>query len=268
MRKILFFLLFFSFSFGASITNGEIEIITIESQYAGNLSVNDKKLPWIPHPTQKNQKIAFIPAGYYDTKGITVTNSLNGVSGNFEFDIAKKNYKKEKITVDNAKVNPPKSVLKRIAKEKNEANAIYRVFGDNLYFDSKFMAPMNSFVTSEFGTARVFNNQVKSYHSGMDFRAPIGQNVLAANDGIVKIAKDRYYAGNGVVIDHGGGIYTQYYHLSNLNVKVGDKVKKGDIIGLSGNSGRVSGPHLHFGVMVSGVQVSPVDFIEKINGLF
>ena len=89
--------------------------------------------------------------------------------------------------------------------------------------------------------------------------------MIAANDGVVAIAKDRYYAGGSVVIDHGEGIYTQYYHLSALNVKVGQSVKKGDIIALSGASGRVSGPHLHFGVIAGGVQVNPLNFVKKIN---
>lgn len=111
----------------------------------------------------------------------------------------------------------------------------------------------------------MFNNTLKSYHSGTDFRAAIGTPIKAINDGIVKISKDRFYAGGSVVIDHGAGIYSQYYHLSKMNVKVGDIVKKGDIVGLSGDTGRVSGPHLHFGIMVNNNQVNPLNFIETIN---
>lgn len=79
------------------------------------------------------------------------------------------------------------------------------------------------------------------------------------------IAKERFYAGNSVVINHGGGIYSQYYHLSKINVGVGDLVKKGEVIGLSGATGRVSGPHLHFGIMVNANSVEPLKFIEAIN---
>ena len=147
----------------------------------------------------------------------------------------------------------------------SDLSKIYATATPNLKFDSKFIPPMSSVITSPFGSARVFNGTLKSYHSGTDFRAATGSVVIASNDGIVVIAKDRYYAGGSVIIDHGEGIYTQYYHLSAIKVKVGQSVKKGEIIGLSGASGRVSGPHLHFGVIVHGVQVNPLNFIKKIN---
>ena len=155
----------------------------------------------------------------------------------------------------------------QIEKERKEAIEIYKTFSPNLLVNSEFISPMSSFITSEYGNARVFNGSIKSYHSGVDYRAAIGQKVVSANDGIVRIAKDRYYAGNSVVIDHGGGIYTQYYHLDRIDVKVGQKVTKGEKIGLSGASGRVSGPHLHFGIIVRNTQVDPLIFIEKFNSI-
>ncbi|MFR8441736.1 MAG: M23 family metallopeptidase, partial [Campylobacter sp.] len=125
--------------------------------------------------------------------------------------------------------------------------------------------PLNSKITSAFGNARTFNGELKSYHSGTDYRAAVGTGVRAANDGVVVIAKDRYYAGGSVVIDHGGGIYSQYYHLSEIKVALGDHVHKGDEIALSGESGRVSGPHLHFGIAINGVSVNPLSFVAKFN---
>ncbi|QQF51643.1 M23 family metallopeptidase [Campylobacter fetus subsp. venerealis] len=264
-RFLLILLLFITAAFSATIGNGETQIISIESQYAGKLTVNDKKISWIDHPLKPGFKIAFVPASYYETKNINVKNSLNGEMGITEFKLVKKDYKQEKITVSESKVKPPQSVMKRIDKERREAQQIYKTVSKGLFFNDKFISPMNSFITSDFGTARVFNGLVKSYHGGTDFRAAVGESVIAANSGIVKIAKDRYYAGKSVVIDHGSGIYTQYYHLSDIVVKVGQKVNKGDILGLSGDSGRVSGPHLHFGVIINNVQVNPLDFISKIN---
>ncbi|RAX52964.1 hypothetical protein CCY98_03165 [Helicobacter sp. 11-8110] len=124
---------------------------------------------------------------------------------------------------------------------------------------------MKSKITSEFGNARVFNQEVKSYHSGTDFRAAIGTPIYASNSGKVVIAKDRFLAGKSVVIDHGEGIFSMYYHCSEIKVKEGTRVKQGELIALSGNTGRVSGPHLHFGILVRGAQVDPIDFIAKIN---
>ena len=134
-------------------------------------------------------------------------------------------YPKEILKVAKNKVTPPKEVLARIQKELDEANAVYATYTDEALFDGKFILPLDSVITSKFGTARIFNNTLASYHSGTDFRAAVGTPIIAANDGIVRIAKDRYYAGDSVVIDHGYKIFSQYYHLSELKVKVGQRVK-------------------------------------------
>ena len=248
-----------------TIVNGDVEIVQVEAKFAGNLSIDGKKKRWLSVPRDENLKFALVAASYRQKGEIKLVNGLKSGDETIVFKIVEGEYKKEKITVEGSKVTPPKDVLKRIEEEREEANKIYATANVGLKFDSKFILPMSSAVTSPFGTARVFNGTLKSYHGGTDFRAAVGSSVIAANDGVVVIAKDRYYAGGSVVIDHGEGIYTQYYHLSALNVKVGQSVKKGDIIALSGASGRVSGPHLHFGVIVGGVQVNPINFIKKIN---
>ena len=268
MRVVLALLIFAVFSWAEDTFNGSVEIFSIDSNYAGELKINDKTTAWLDHPTQDGVKIAIIPIGYYAKDDINITNSLNNQSNLTILKVKQKNYKKESITVAPSKATPPKSVMNRIEKERKEAIEIYKTFSPNLLVNSEFISPMSSFITSEYGNARVFNGSIKSYHSGVDYRAAIGQKVVSANDGIVRIAKDRYYAGNSVVIDHGGGIYTQYYHLDRIDVKVGQKVTKGEKIGLSGASGRVSGPHLHFGIIVRNTQVDPLIFIEKFNLIF
>ncbi|WP_063998074.1 M23 family metallopeptidase [Campylobacter hyointestinalis] len=145
---------------------------------------------------------------------------------------------------------------------------IYNTLSGDIYFDSNFIKPLNGFVTSEFGSIRVANGSFNHYHNCMDFRAKVGQKVISSNSGIVRVENFKYDSGYSVVIDHGGGIYTQYFHLSKMFVKPGIKVAKGDILGLSGASGMVSGSHLHFGVAVNGVQVNPSVFIEKTDNLF
>ena len=248
-----------------TIVNGDVEIVRVEAKFAGNLSIDGKKKRWLNVPGDENLKFAIVSAGYRQKGEIKLVNGLKSGDETIVFKIVEGEYKKEKITVEGSKVTPPKDVLKRIEDEREEANKIYATANVGLKFNSKFILPMSSAITSPFGTARVFNGTLKSYHGGTDFRAAVGSSVIAANDGVIVIAKDRYYAGGSVVIDHGEGIYTQYYHLSALNVKIGQSVKKGDIIALSGASGRVSGPHLHFGVIVGGVQVNPLNFVKKIN---
>jgi len=248
-----------------TIVNGDVEIVQVEAKFAGNLSIDGKKKRWLSVPGDENLKFAIVAASYRQKGEIKLINGLKSGDETIIFKIVEGEYKKEKITVEGSKVTPPKDVLKRIEEEREEANKIYATANAGLKFNSKFILPMSSAITSPFGTARVFNGTLKSYHGGTDFRAAVGSSVIAANDGVVVIAKDRYYAGGSVVIDHGEGIYTQYYHLSALNVKVGQSVKKGNIIALSGASGRVNGPHLHFGVIAGGVQVNPINFVKKIN---
>ena len=93
----------------------------------------------------------------------------------------------------------------------------------------------------------------------------MGTPLIACNDGVVVLAKDRFYSGGSVIIDHGQGIYSCYYHMSKFGVKKGSEVKRGDILGLSGDTGRVTGPHLHFSFRVGGEQVDPLQFIDLIN---
>lgn len=177
------------------------------------------------------------------------------------------NYKSEIIKVSKSKVTLSKKNKKRTQKEYKEAMKIYRTASPNLYWKSDFIYPLNTKITSDFGNKRVYNNSIKSYHSGTDFRAPNGTPLQAVNDGIIKLAKNRFYSGNSVVIDHGHGVYSCYFHLSKINLKVGTKVKKGQIIGLSGSTGRVTGPHLHFSMRINGILVDPMHLISTLNSI-
>lgn len=174
-------------------------------------------------------------------------------------------YDKETLSVDSSKVKLSKEDKKRTSKEYAEAIKIYNTTTKKSYIDSKYIMPIDSKITSTFGRARVFNGSLKSYHSGTDFRAKVGTPIKCVNDGKVVLASDRFYAGGSIIVDHGHGIYTCYYHMSEFSVEEGQKVQKGQVLGLSGKSGRVTGPHLHFSARVSGVQVDPLQFIKLIN---
>ena len=229
-----------------------------------------KKERFFTHPDNENKVILIFGSAYKNPvkQAQILVRYKNGKSLQYDLLGDEGEYKKELLQVAQNKVTPPKEVLERIRKELNEANAIYATYTDKALFEGKFILPLQAIITSDYGTARVFNGTLMSYHSGTDFRAAIGTPVVAANDGIVRIAKDRYYAGGSVIIDHGYKIFSQYYHLSQLKVKVGQKVKKGEVIALSGDTGRVTGAHLHFGIFAGGTQVDPLDFIEKFNALF
>jgi murein DD-endopeptidase MepM/ murein hydrolase activator NlpD len=125
-----------------------------------------------------------------------------------------------------------------------------------------FAAPANAAISDIFGSERVFNGKTSSPHLGLDFRVPSGTPVDAMNDGTVLLARPLYFEGNLVVLDHGQGLLTLYLHLSEFKVKEGDQVKRGQEIGLSGGTGRATGPHLHVAVRWQGTYLDPAQLIR------
>lgn len=124
-------------------------------------------------------------------------------------------------------------------------------------WEGKFIKPVDGATTMVFGSREFVNGKPRSYHKGWDFRAKIGTPVKSTNNGVVVFSDFLKAFGNTIVIDHGQGINTLYFHLSKINVKQGEFVLKGDIIGLTGNTGISSGPHLHWGMSVHNVRVEP-----------
>jgi len=232
--------------------------------------IGTKEYKIFDHPTDETKMYMLVPISYYEKpndKKIKIIYNENDKTQEKSFFIRVKegDYEKESIKVSNSKVHLNEKDKKRAAKEYQEAMEIYNSSTPKSYIDSKFIVPLKSKITSDFGKARVYNDTLKGYHSGTDFRAKVGVPIKASNDGVVALAKDRFYSGGSIIIDHGQGIYTCYYHMSRFDVQKGTRVKKGQIIGLSGDSGRVTGPHLHFSVRVSGIQVDPLQFITLMN---
>ena len=227
-----------------------------------------KRYPFFKKPNDDGY-YALIPTSYYqkpkDTTATIVytTDKKRYLTSQIFIEDAK--YKKERLRVDPSKAKFSKKALIRIKKEAKEAKKIYNHYTKKLYFNSPFILPLHSKITSAFGNKRVFNGILKSYHSGTDFRAKMGTPIIASNRGKVVLVKNRFFAGNSVVIDHGEGIYSGYYHLSKFAVKLGDIVEKGQVIGYSGATGRVTGPHLHFTFHVGGVCVDPLQFVKLVN---
>ena len=118
---------------------------------------------------------------------------------------------------------------------------------------------------SRFGTRSIFNGERRNPHAGADFASPLGRPVKAPNGGNVVAARELFYTGNVVIIDHGLGVFSMLAHLSRIDVKEGDEVKAGDVIGLVGATGRVTGPHLHWALTVSGARVDPVSALTVLG---
>jgi len=129
-------------------------------------------------------------------------------------------------------------------------------------WSGEFTAPAEADISDVFGAERVFNGKTQSTHFGLDFRVPSGTPVAAMNAGTVLLARPLYFEGNFVVLDHGQGLLTLYLHLSEFKVKEGDQVKRGQIIGLSGGTGRATGPHLHVAVRWQGTYLDPASLMR------
>ena len=148
-------------------------------------------------------------------------------------------------------------------------NEVYKNTRDReKLFSKPFIRPLKSKITARYGNRRTFNNTTQSYHSGTDFRARTPTPIPSANDGQVVYAGFLLFNGGTVIVDHGMGILTMYCHFSKVSVDKGDMVKQGEVLGLSGNTGRSNAPHLHWGVKVSGNWVDGLHFLdEQFNAL-
>ncbi len=151
----------------------------------------------------------------------------------------------------------------RVEREGNETNEIYATFTPERYWSAPFGPPIPGATDGRnFGHRRVFNGQPRAPHSGADLRARTGTPVYASNRGRVLLAKDLFYSGNTVFIDHGLGLFSTYLHLSKIEVRPGEIVARGQRIGLSGATGRVTGPHLHWGVRILDARVDPFSLLR------
>ena len=166
-------------------------------------------------------------------------------------------YPSSRITVPPKFVQPPKEVQARIDEEMAIKRAVFKSSPPDRLWKGPFTAPANTRYTSSFGVRRVYNGKTQSTHQGLDYSAAIGTEIKASNAGRAAIVRDMYFEGGLIVIDHGESIFTMYMHLSEFLVKEGAAVEKGQRIGKSGASGRVTGPHLHFAVQWQGFYLEP-----------
>lgn len=267
--KFLFLLSFAAYSLIAhEVGNGKALLLPLSSPH-GVVTLNERNITVLPHPLNSRLGFVILPIDYYAPPSL-IEGQWSTPDGNLSLsvEISKAPYPTEVLVVESAKVTPPPETLERIAQEKAEAEKIYATYNPMRYWDKPFIRPIESITTSEYGSARIYNGVLKSYHGGVDFRAKTPLPILASNDGVVMLAKDRYYSGGTVILDHGEGIYTCYFHFSRMDVQVGEKVTRGQPIGLSGATGRITGPHLHFGVMIHGIQSDPINFMAQIETLF
>ena len=190
--------------------------------------------------------------------------TIEGVSMRLSFHVRDKAYEEQRITIkDKRKVTPEKRDLERINREKKQIGAALRHWSDNDNVVVDFQKPVTGPTSSPFGLRRFFNEQPRSPHSGLDIAAAEGTPIQAPAPGTVIATGDFFFNGNTVFIDHGQGLVTMYCHLNRIDVEPDQTVATGDTIGQVGMTGRVTGPHLHWGVSLNNARVDPLLFLPE-----
>jgi murein DD-endopeptidase MepM/ murein hydrolase activator NlpD len=226
------------------------------------------------------RKIQFFPAraghGWYALAGVDVeaatgpselkisVRNAKGTHGDLSrtIQIHPAHYRTGKLTVAPKFVSPDPEALRQIEEERQLKEKVFGTSAPEPLWAASFRAPVTAPPTDSFGTRRMFNGKLASVHKGMDFRAPSGTPVRAGNSGTVVLARPLYYEGNCVVIDHGLGLFTLSMHLSRIDVREGQQVATGEKLGLSGATGRVTGPHLHWAVRWQGAYLDPAKLLR------
>lgn len=227
--------------------------VTIEGEFAGH-AVRFSRFG----PRERWLGVGLVPIGHSDPAVLTLRmHFLDGAvhEQTVRIAVGGTEFPSSTLRVDPRYSSPPPEVLDRIRRESAMVLEMLSTVTPDWRLDGPFQPPRPMDVTSPFGQARMFNGELRSRHTGLDLRGQTGATVRAAGAGRVAFAGELYFAGNAVYVDHGLGVYTGYFHLSRILVEEGDEIATGEIVGESGATGRVTGPHLHWYLAVDGEAV-------------
>ncbi len=164
----------------------------------------------------------------------------------------------QKLSLPSSMVDLDKKTLERIDQETKRLTALFQVFRDERLWRGDFIRPVEGELTGAFGLRRIINEKPRSQHTGIDLEAQEGTPVLACNSGTIVLVDELFFSGKSVILDHGWGLFSMYFHLSGTQVKEGDKVNQGAVLGRVGSTGRSTNPHLHWGIRLNGARVNPL----------
>jgi len=193
---------------------------------------------------------------------IEVTRNGNVEKSDLTVHVKEVKFPVEHLQVEEQYVELSPENTERALREARELEDIHNSISPEALWREPFIVPIPGGVGSSFGKRRVFNGESRNPHAGADLKATTGTPIRSANRGRVVLAKNLFFTGNTVIVDHGLGVYTLYAHLSRMNVKEGEIVERAKIIGLAGATGRVTGPHLHWGAKVQNTRVDPFSLIN------
>jgi murein DD-endopeptidase MepM/ murein hydrolase activator NlpD len=179
-----------------------------------------------------------------------------------DFQVNSKEYETQYLTITNRRqVDPNEADLIRIRQERTTMDRVFASWTESSSPVTQFKLPLEGPVSSTFGLRRFYNDQPRNPHSGLDIAGPEGTAIRAPGDGVVATTGDYFFNGNTILLDHGYGVISMYCHMSRIEVEPGDKISQGEVIGAVGQTGRVTGPHLHWSVSINNVRVDPNLFL-------
>ena len=193
---------------------------------------------------------------------VQITDGEHGRSLSYRVLVLKEKFRVEHLKLPKDKVDLDEQGLARWKGEQEQVKAALAADSPMKLWQPSFVEPVTGKRTGIFGSVRIMNGQARNPHNGEDIGAPLGTDVAATNDGIVRLTVDHIFSGKGVFLDHGLGFYSMYFHLSDVLVKEGDLVRVGQIVGKVGATGRATGPHLHWGVKLNGARINPYALLD------
>jgi len=168
----------------------------------------------------------------------------------------------QKLSLPSSMVDLDAKTLARVDKEARQLKALFQAFRNERIWRGAFVRPVEGEISAAFGLSRIINGQHRSPHTGIDLRAKEGTPVLACNRGMVVLVDQLFFSGKSVILDHGWGLYSMYFHLSEALVKEGDRINTGAMLGRVGSTGRSTKPHLHWGIRINGARVDPLSLLR------
>jgi murein DD-endopeptidase MepM/ murein hydrolase activator NlpD len=273
LTAVLTALLFVIFPQHAFAFHAQISPKTISPGDAFLIKVTDAKPSLMPSASLAGKVFSFgdsgdgcfIAIGAVDIKTKPGTYTLKIKAGQkqreLKVSVKKTKFPKLKLTLPADKVFLSPDDLELVKNENRRLQSIFQTVSEKRW-NGSFMIPLENDKSTVYGTKRIMNRKFVSIHKGLDIKGKEGEEIKASNDGRVVLAEGLFYGGNTLILDHGQGLYTIYMHLSGFKVKPDEIVSKGGVVGFVGSSGRSSGPHLHFGVKVTDINVNPVSLIK------
>jgi murein DD-endopeptidase MepM/ murein hydrolase activator NlpD len=268
---LFIFTLFTAFSHAVALdatpVPGGIAVITLPADALPTSARFGEKKILVTKNNDRHIAIIGLPLATTPGRHFVTAIDRQGKTLNIGFEVADKHYEEQHITIkDKRKVNPEKRDMERITRESKQIQSALRHWSDAEDVVLEFQKPVSGPTSSPYGLRRFFNEQPRKPHSGLDIAAAEGTPIRAPAPGTVLDTGDFFFNGNTVLLDHGQGLVTMYCHMSKIGVKPGQTVNTGDSLGEVGMTGRVTGPHLHWGVSLNDARIDPLLFLPDAAG--